>query len=458
MRVRVAPGPYNDRYARVIGSQLTPTAVTAVLREADVGYLWSLADLLDEMRERDTHMDGVLRKRELQVAGAPWEVRPAEGAGARGQRVADWCRDRLREIEAPDDLDRSFDDAMCDLQGAVYHGRAALEVVWRSAGRAGQYLVPDRLGFVHPRRLAYATDWHLHLWDMFGSMTSVAHADPRAAGLYPGIPLGAFPPGKFLVHRPRVRGVYPTREGLGRTLVWWAMFKRFGVRDWLALVEWAGRGLRVGTYASGKDGATKTPPEDQDALMEALETLSSSIATTIPDTTTIAIHDAPNTRDVHARLLATCNNEMSKAILGETLTTEVGSTGGNRALGQVHDDVRLMIARADARSLAQTVRRCLLRPMVELNFGTGAPVPTIAWTVDPSDDLDAFTDRIVKLVRDAGLQVGQGYVRDRLGIDDPAPGEPLLAVLGAPSGVASVETAPVADATVPLGGIDPPGV
>ena len=56
-------------------------------------------------------------------------------------------------------------------------------------------------------------------------------------GIFPGLPLDRFPAGKFIVHRPRVRGVYPVKEGLGRLLVWWATFKRFAVRDFAAFAE-----------------------------------------------------------------------------------------------------------------------------------------------------------------------------------------------------------------------------
>ena len=56
--------------------------------------------------------------------------------------------------------------------------------------------------------------------------------------MYPGVPLRLFPPGKFLVHEPYVHGGYPQREGLGRTCMWFSMFKRWDVRDVLALLEW----------------------------------------------------------------------------------------------------------------------------------------------------------------------------------------------------------------------------
>jgi phage gp29-like protein len=216
---QLAPAPFNDRYTRTLGSDLTPQQVTLILNNADSGYLWQLADLCDEIRERDGHLHSELQKRELRVAGADWELIPPEGSGERGETIAKWCMARIREIEGCGDLSRDFVSAVADLQGAVFQGRVGLEAVWRDEG--GWY-VPRELYFLHPRRFAYGTDWRIHLWDASGtSPTSwVPMNTDSPFGLFPGLPLDRFPAGKFIVHRPRVRGVYPVKEGLGRLLVW----------------------------------------------------------------------------------------------------------------------------------------------------------------------------------------------------------------------------------------------
>jgi phage gp29-like protein len=420
----VADAPFNDRFAKVYGAALTPQSVTTVLAAADQGYLWALADMLDELRERDTHLHSVLAKREQAVAGAEWELRPPQGAGTRGTYIAKWCAERLREIEAaPGGTERSFPDALADLMGAAYHGRAGMEVVWR---REGRYWMPNALSFVHPRRFAYATDWRLHLWDASGTapgMQYPANGGDSAFGRFPGIPLDSFPAGKFVVHAPRVRGTYPTREGLGRTVCWPSTFKRFGIRDFLAFAEWAGRGLRIGTYSTGTDpnGGARAVDEDVRVLEAMLERMSSAVSAVIPDSTKLQVLGTPSDNKVHDRLVLLCNSEMSKAVLGETLTTEVGEAGGNRALGQVHDDVRLMLARADARSLGATLRRDLLRPMVQRTWGDRAPVPEIAFATDPKESLDAIAGRYLKLAQ-ARLPMDAAYARKSLSLPEPEEG------------------------------------
>ena len=426
LSTRLAPAPYVDRFGRVYGSTLTPQVVTDVLQNADAGLMFSLADLCDEIRGRDGHLSAELQKRELRVAGSEWELVPPEGSGESGEMIAKWCSARLREIDSRGALSFTFGDAVASLQGAVFHGRAGLEIVWRAED--GWY-VPEGLYFIHPRRFAFSTDFAIHLWDASG--TAVNALQPMSVkdspfGEYPGIALSRFPRGKFVVHQPRVRGVYPTREGLGVLLVWWCTFKRFGVRDFLAFAEWAGRGLRVGYFATGRGplGEYQATPEDQQVLQQVLDAMSSSNSAVFADTTKPDIINATHNNDVHDRLVALCNAEVSKAVLGGTLGSE-GSAGGNRALGEVHERGELMIARGDASQVGGTLVRDLVRPMVQMNFGHGAPVPRFRFAVDPAQDLDAVAKRLFGFV-DHGGELAQADARNLLNLPDPSPNATLL--------------------------------
>ena len=421
----LARAPYNDRFQYRLGSALTPQALTAIQRQADIGYLYQWVDALDELREADPHLHAELFRREAMVAGAAWDLEAPEDSGEAGARVADYVKRVLCDLDGRGDMALSFPDLLHHLQQGCYYGRAVAEVIWSQDGRR-----PVAVEFVHPRRLAYATDWRIHLWDATGSGAGVGVAQTdaeRAFAMFPGVPLDAFPAGKFIVHRPRVRGGYPTREGLGRTVCWYSLFKRFSMRDFLALAEWAGRGLRVGQYNSGTgpDAPTRAAPEDVAALQEALEAMSSTVSVVIPDTTKLEVMDAPSVNAVHERLVAICNGEMSKAIVGSTLASDVGTTGGNRALGEVHERVTLMIARRDAEVLAATLKRDLIAPMVRRQFGASAPVPAITFATDPGQDLDALAKRLDIAVR-AGVNVSQSDARQMLQIPDPAEGATLL--------------------------------
>ena len=417
---------YNERQQRRLGAGLTPQAITGVMRRADTGYMDSLADLLDEARQADPHLHGDLAKREWTIAGAEYELRPVEGAPKRTMdRALALCRDALGQLTVPaGSLAVSLRGCLAHLQGAVYHGRAAVEVQW---ARDGRYLLPRSLYPIHPRRLAWAAldTWAMHVYDV---------TSPGRFNAFPGVPVDdpeVFPRGKLLVHLPRQFGAYPTREGLGRGLVWYSAFKRWAVRDWLAFAEWAGRGLRVGKYATGRDpkNPARANDEDVDALRDALDAMSSTVSIAIPDVTELSVVSATDNQ-VHADLVKLCNSEMSKMVLGGTLTSDPGDRGA-RSLGEVHLAAATMLAHADAEMIAETIRRDLLGPIVRENLGAGAPVPYFALAVDQTEDMNARSKRLAEYI-DRGLQVPARWVRDLESIPDPVEGEDVLGAPAAP--------------------------
>lgn len=433
------PSPF-DRTQRRLGAGLTPQAITAVQREADQGRMASWADLLDEARQGDPHLHGDLQKRELSISGAEYEIRlPASATKRDGARALRLCQDAVESIEVEaGSLGMSFRSAVQSLLGAVYHGRAAAEIVY---ARDGRYTLPRFIYPIHARRLSWSNerDWRLYIYDAqsadtrFSSFPGVACNDPAV-----------FPRGKLLIHTPRIFGTYPTREGLGRALVWYSAFKRWTVRDWLAFAEWAGRGLRIGKYATGNDSKTpaRASDEDVDALSEALQAMSSTVATVIPDTTDLDIKTATDSA-VHAELVKLCNGEISKAVLGGTLTSDPGDRGA-RSLGEVHLRAMTQLLAADAKNVADTLRRDLFAPLVRMNLGDRAPVPEIAFNVEPPEDAKARAERLDRYMA-RGLVIPARWVRDLEGIPDPVAGEETIGGTPAKPDATPPQPAPESD-------------
>lgn len=406
----------NGAYQQRWGSSLTPLALTAALRGADLGVMYQLADLLDEVRETDPHVQAVLSRREQSVAGAGWELRPSRAYAEGGDETAmataarQLCDSVLRSLPG-------LPDRLADLMGAVYYGRAVAEVVW---SRQGGYLVPTRMYPVHPRMIQYDYAWNLRLW---------SNMPPYNFGPYPGVDVKEFPAGRFIVHTPRIRGGFATREGLGRTLAWWALFKRWVTRDAMGLAEMAGRLARIAKYQSGKkDGAfdpsQRSSDEDVQYITTTLNNWSASVGLVYPDDIEVQLVPPVTGNTIHQPLIDFFNAEMSKAVLGSTLTVEAGFKGA-RSLGEVHADEETKLTRYDAGSLAETLRVGLLAPIVHYNYGPHVPVPEIRFLVDAEESRDSLAKRIEILVR-AGLKVGQRWVRDEFGIPDPQEGDALM--------------------------------
>lgn len=424
-RRQIAAPSRNDRYQQRLGAALSPQRVSVIYRAADLGEMESLADLLDEVREKDGHLQSVLGKRTAMVSGAPWKLTAAERTPkGRARKILAFCKDALQNIG---ELSKFFED----LLDGTYHGRAVSEAIWTTDGR---YQVIERFEPVHARRFRYSPyDWALRISDPYND-------SPFSSGYGLAVSeVNKLVPGKFAGHCPRVRGGYPTREGLGRTTTWYAgVFKSFGWRDLLAYLEQYGRPLRFGVFGTGKGDLPMASDEDIEELQDALDNLSSAITTTYPDTAKIELHPpaTASAGSAHPELIRLCDAETSKAVLGGTLTTDAGIRGA-RSLGDTHRDEELMLARRDARFLAETIRRDVLVPLVEINgLGDARDAPHLSFLIESEAELAAVADRITKL-SNAGLAIGARYARGSVGIPEPEEGEPLMSASAQPAQPAS---------------------
>lgn len=421
-----------EKYQHSIGSNFSPRYATQVIRSAQQGVAVSYMDLLDEIRTTDGHLQSVLFKREIAVAGVPWEIRADVGVKKtkKNDRIVRVVSDALSEC-------KNFCNSLAHLLGATYYGRTAVEFQW---SRTGVGFVPVEAKEIHARRLNYGIqDFVLRLYPDGVSAHNVGS----------GTPLESITKGRVVAHTPRVVGTYPTREGLGQIAIWYCLFKRWTTRDWLAFAEMVGRPARVGTFGTGKrqdksDGLPEATNEDKALLIEALDNWSSSNSVALPDTVRMQLIDnTASNGELHNKLATYCNEEISKAVLGETLTTESGNRGA-RSLGEVHNAQRIAIAKWDSLCLSETIRQQLIAPIVEYNFGSSAPIPHIVFAVEPESDLTQLANRFETLSR-AGVEISQSYVRDLFSIPEPLEGESTLNT----NRQIKVDTTSIADKTTP---------
>jgi phage gp29-like protein len=384
-----------------IGGGLTPLQVSEIIREADLGRMARLVDLANEARQKDCHLQSVLGTRENALCGLPWQATVPDGARRKDKKAAEWLSESLQNAQ-------NFRRAIAHTTGGVYYGYANTESLFEmDAGR----ITPVNFEPISPRRFCFdQKSGRLHWWDASGS-----------GAPYPGIDLQKEYPGHFLQFQPRINGDVPCREGLVRVLMWAALFRNWDLRDWLSLGELAWKPWRTGKY---KKEASR---EDKDNLLAILQGMSASGVAIYPDSTELEVNWPKNTASgsTHAELFATIGAEMSKAVLGQTLTTEQGDRG-SQSLGKVHDNVRRDILEADATAVAEVIRRDLIVPLMRWNFGPDVLIPDFKFITEDAVDLVAFSTG-VKTLRDAGLPIQTSWVRDQAGIPEPLEGEELLA-------------------------------
>lgn len=383
-----------------IAPGLTPQRLAQVLLDANEGWPRDYLTLAEEMEERDWHYAGVLGTRKRAVSGLAPTVEAASDAGA-DVKLADAIRELIRQA--------AFGDMVDDALDAIGKGYSAIEIVW---DRSGKTWTPT-YHWRDPRffRFDYVTQSELLLL-----------SDDNIMG-------SALPPFKFIQHRPRLKSGVPVRGGLARLVSAAYMCKSYTLTDWLAFAEVFGMPLRIGRYDAG------ATPSDINTLITAVANIGTDAAAIIPKSMDIQFAELPKTSDggaaVYQNLADWLDRQVSKAILGQTMTTDAQSTGLNSNSAQVHNEVRTDILAADAKQLANTLNRDLVRPYIDLNFGPQTVYPRIKLAVVEPDDLQTLATALSLLVP-VGLEVEQSEVRGKFGFSEPPPGAKLLRVATAP--------------------------
>lgn len=114
----------------------------------------------------------------------------------------------------------------------------------------------------------------------------------------------------------------------------YVIYKRGSMGDWAQFSEIFGMPTRVYKYDAA-DPETRQQVE-YDAMIQG-----AASAYVLPNDAELEFVEAGNktgSAEVYASLIERCNSEMSKAVLGNTLTTEASETG-TQALGTVHSKV-----------------------------------------------------------------------------------------------------------------------
>ena len=149
-------------------------------------------------------------------------------------------------------------------------------------------------------------------------------------------------------------------------------------------------------------------------LYEVIESLQNDTGVTVPDSITVELLEARRSGNAstYRDLADWCNDEISKIVLGATLTSGEGRRSGSNALGEVHERVRSEYVEADARALENVVNSQLVRYMVDFNFGPGIDAPR--WTIDTTRD--DHLEREIAIDRqliETGIALPESYFHEK---------------------------------------------
>lgn len=389
--------PIYEQFQR-IGGGVTPATVTSIIRTADGGQPAQLVDLMNESRQKDGHLQGVLSTRERAPGLIDLEFVPPKDATDKERAAVELCR-RIRDGFA------NWPELISHLNGFLF-GHASAELKWEAV--SGGWLLPTSAKLLHARDFIFA-------------ISNGALRYRRYDGDVEGIDLLVQFPGRVIQIQRKIVHDVPAREGLARLLIWAALLRNWGLRDWVALGEIGWKPWRIGKYKPG------THIDDIEKFVEMLERLGhEGIGVHSKDDEVVVEWPKGNGPGIgtHRELFDTLGREQSKAVLGQTTSTEAGSNGDQRG-SEVRDLVRQDIAEEDCRAIASALRYCLFAPAVALNLGADVRCPVPVFQTDEGQDIVEFA-QAMNTLRLAGVRIPAPWVRDQVGIPHPIEGEELV--------------------------------
>jgi phage gp29-like protein len=380
---RVSTGSLQERHSSYPGAGLSPGKLSAIFRSADQGDIREQIELYEEMEEKDSHLASILQTRKVAVQRMRYRIQPYTN-NSPDREIADFVRAVLAAID--------FDQILIAILDALGKGFSVNEILW---GERESKVVVKNIEWIHPKRISFSQG-----------------EKPRLIEIQSGT-IFTPPLWKVIFHRCTLRSGSVVRAGLLRTVAWVYLFKNYALKDWNVFNEVFGIPLRLGRYDASAS------PEDRESLRRSIASLGSDAAAIISKNTEIEFVEAhgrgSGQENPFMAMAEFCNREMSKAILGQTLTTDVSQATGTYSAAKVHHQVRRDIIQSDADSLASTLRGQLIKPLVGFNFGWDRNLPYLHFYFEEDIDLKAMSETYRNLT-DMGVCIPHDHIAEVFGL------------------------------------------
>lgn len=328
----------------------------------------------------DGHLNAVKSKRISAITGRPWTIDGSDGDTKKSKFIEEY----LWKLEMRNIIEQMME--------AIGMGFAVHEIIWDSVDtELGKLILPVAIK-------DKPQEWFR--FDDEGALILQKKDCTREM----------MPERKFLVTRRQATASNPYGVPVYASCFWPMAFKKGGLKFWMIFIEKYGM-----PKAIGKATGTATEQEQQ-KFLKALAGLVRDAVAVIPQNGTVELLEANSAAsNPHKEIIQWADSEISKAWLGETLTTEQTSSGGTQAMATVHNDVRSDLAIDDAAMVESSVNQ-LIKWIYEINWPTEKIVPWMN-VVFPEDLQVSRLDRDVKLQQGLGVRFSKEYIAKTYGID-----------------------------------------
>jgi len=382
-----------------LGTITNPDVFMATVSPTNTAYYQRGFGLYEEMRDKDCVVLGVTEQRKNAVLAAPPSLLPV-GKDEPALRIAGFCEAALKQIAG-------LEDSRAELWMATYYGMSVLELDWqrrdldwqvgdREESLSGCF-IPARLWSRRRGRFTFDEDYQLRL------LTPAA----RIAG-------EPVPDRKFIHYAPRRRYENPWGVPLARPLWFLHHMKKHAGKWRMVSIEKFGAPFGVIYYPKT---ASTEEQEQYDAVLRSLQQGSGIRLVDEAKFEMANIGHSITGASPHESWSDYCDKQITIAVLGETLTTDIGDVG-SKAAAQTHFDVRASIVQSDAEALCKPMQQ-LLDWMVEVNFGPALVKLAPRYTIDTRQKDVAGYLANVAAAQKVGVAVSESQTREETSFRAP---------------------------------------
>lgn len=387
-----------------------------ILQDAESGNLGGLMALYRELIMASSHLQGRFVERKEAVLGDALSVQPVDKENADDVAAAAVISDLIENC-------RDWETGNAHLLDSVLYPVAILEKTYRPSTR--EVIVSQGKTVRLSYELASLTPVPHDLLTHIAGKTQISQTDER------GVATAVYfdpDPGRYIIHRGHLLGTPDNFGGPMRSIVFLALLSLMG-RDWWArFLDKYGTPFVVGRYDQADD-ASRT------ILMQAFQFATKLGGLVVSKQTEIELKQAAasDSGEAFDAWRTACNEEISKLISGQTLSSDAKATGMGSGVAANQAEVRQDKRASDARRLRACLRYGLFEQYLQFN-GIKGRMPKLVFGSDSVDE-SAGTGTLLLSLSQAGLRPTDealsniservGFAIERAPEAAPTPGGPL---------------------------------
>ncbi len=395
----------SERQEDLIIREPLPSTVSQVLDSAINGDMRDQGTLFESMRDTMPRLQGNMDEICGMVARNEVVVEPFTEVGEdptpSAVEKAAFVKRSLEGMK----VDHIYGES--DIEGTIYgiaegyyEGHSVQEILWK---RSDNSIVPKSTVKLPWRNFAYPdrTD-------------AIDRLMLNRDGQYSLNNLEDFPDKKFIVAIKKGHGGHASQAAPLRALITYWLGTVYGNKWLLNFSQIYGVPIRWATTASES-------VKDIGVIKNMMQKIGSSGWGVFPSGTKLEIQQASQSAQnlPQQALIDNANKACDIFILGQTLTSDVSSTG-SQALGTVHNEIRLDVADRVGDFSAKVVSSDLVRPMLILNYGDDSEMPTIIIRSKRAKDAKGLAETDEILMRTfPELERSEEQIRERHDIAKP---------------------------------------